>query len=221
MKCIFVILFFVVMSFAQELDTTYVVNELGQTVGYIHEKGTSVTIVPVQSPVPVATQIPVFPAPVVVQRPAVAPAPVVPQVDTREKYLEDMRDLYYARGSQLKSRGNALLIGGAMGLAVGLATFIYAIEESEDEDDYYYDDDDDSDYAVMGITGYCLAIAGGALLTSGIITKIVASSKIRKARHFERTLNDYRFRKNLSDIRFTPTFNPKTGAVGGNLALNF
>ena len=106
------------------------VNELGQTVGYIHEKGTSVTIVPVQSPVPVATQIPVFPAPVVVQRPAVAPAPVVPQVDTREKYLEDMRDLYYARGSQLKSRGNALLIGGAMGLAVGLATFIYAIEES-------------------------------------------------------------------------------------------
>ena len=47
MRSIFIALFLTLTVFAQEMDTTFFVNEQGQTIGIIHEKGT-VPVIPQQ-----------------------------------------------------------------------------------------------------------------------------------------------------------------------------
>ena len=49
--CFFVLLF-TLLAQAQELDTTYVIDEQGRTIGLIHEKGTVPKIAPVAAPAP-------------------------------------------------------------------------------------------------------------------------------------------------------------------------
>lgn len=221
MRYFLAILFFVAVTFAQEMDTTLIVNEHGQLVGYIHEKGTPITI---SAPVPVVNQAPVaVQVPMAHQTQPQVSAPMEPVEDSREKYLIGMRDLYNSRGAQLSSRGTGLVIGGSLGIAVGLTMILIAIDDIEDDDDYYddYDDNDEDGDILLALSGYGLALAGGVVLTSGIITKIVGSCKKRKGAYFDRMLGDYRYQKKMANISFAPTYNPKTGALGGNLALSF
>ena len=49
--CVFVLLL-TLLAQAQEMDTTYVIDEQGRTIGLIHEKGTVPKIAPVAAPAP-------------------------------------------------------------------------------------------------------------------------------------------------------------------------
>lgn len=209
MKYIVAILFFVAVSFAQEMDTTYVVNEFGQTVGYIHEKGTPVKV----APAPMVNQAPAPWASLQTQHTA---------QDSLRK-MEKLRDVYYARGGQLSARGNGFVVGGSVGVGVGLLMFIVGFSNmSDDDSDSEYEDDDvNVGYFFMGFAGYAVTIVGGLCLTAGIISKIVGSSKIRKGDRLDWRIKQYQEKMKVTDIRFIPTYNIRTGAVGGNLALNF
>ena len=194
---------------AQEMDTTYVIDEQGRTIGLIHEKGTIPRIAPAAAPV-------AAPAPTV--QPSVPVAPVY-GVDSAA-YYQDLVNRYTLSGEKKRSAGNGMMIGGSVGVLLGVLLMIDA-EESTDRcgnNDYGCNDDEFLEF----FTGYGAAIAGVVVFGVGVTLKIVGGTKLRRAARYQESLNRYNARRIQSlNFRVEPLINPYSGSYGSKLSLSF
>lgn len=202
---------------AQEMDTTYVINEHGQTIGIIHEKGT-VPVMPQQAVAPQQMQQPVQ------QYPAQQPYAIQPQyqapVYDSTAYYQALIDRYMQSGVRLRSTGNGMMVGGGIAFFLGI-TFMVIADDNCEENSYgeqVCDDDDDA----LGSTGVILFFGGAAVFGTGIALKIVGGSKLRKAIRYNDKLMKHQMRRQFTmNLRVNPLVNPVKQSVGGNLALEF
>ena len=201
--CILVLLM-ALLAHAQELDTTYVIDEQGRTIGLIHEKGTIPRITRVAAPVPVAEQTLVA---------------SVNGVDS-SAYYQDLINRYTLSGEKKRSAGNAMMIGGSVGVLLGVLLMVHA-EESTDRcgnNDYGCNDDEFLEF----FTGYGAAIAGVVVFGVGVTLKIVGSSKLRRAVRYKESLDRYNTRKlQTLKLQVEPIINARKSAFGSRLSLNF
>lgn len=216
MKHILLILaiFGAVLVHAQEMDTTFIINEQGQTVGIIHEKGT-MPVLPRSTPamVPVAA-----PAPQPTPQPAPQYATNPYAFDSTAFYLSQI-ETYTRLGESKRRLGNGLMIGGGIGFAVGVALLFAGMETMDCGEDICEDDDEG---AAMYLTGLVAASAGEVIFVVGLVNKFVGGSKLRRANRYRQSLDLYNTRKQYSlKLGVSPIINPYNGAVGSKLALNF
>ena len=201
--CILVLLM-ALLAHAQELDTTYVIDEQGRTIGLIHEKGTIPRITRVAAPVPVAEQTLVA---------------SVNGVDS-SAYYQDLINRYTLSGEKKRSAGNAMMIGGSVGVLLGVLLMVHA-EESTDRcgnNDYGCNDDEFLEF----FTGYGAVIAGVVVFGVGVTLKIVGSSKLRRAVRYKESLDRYNTRKlQTLKLQVEPIINARKSAFGSRLSLNF
>ena len=206
--CILVLLM-ALLAQAQEMDTTYVIDEQGRTIGLIHEKGTIPRIAPAAAPV-------AAPAPTV--QPSVPVAPVY-GVDSAA-YYQDLVNRYTLSGEKKRSAGNGMMIGGSVGVLLGVLLMIDA-EESTDRcgnNDYGCNDDEFLEF----FTGYGAAIAGVVVFGVGVTLKIVGGTKLRRAARYRESLNRYNARRlETLKLQVEPIINARKGAFGSRLSLNF
>ena len=200
-----VLLLFVIGVFvanAQEMDTTYIINGQGQTIGLIHEKGT----------VPV-----VYNAPVVDKGKAAAS-----QSDS-VAYYQDLVNRYTQSGLKKSSTGHGMMIGGGVGMAIGAGLMLYSAQRSSSHCDSYEHNCSDREFDnFMGfLAGYGLLVGGGVVFAVGTTLKIVGGAKLRKARRYQESLDRYVIGHQMVSLRVEPLFNPVTGTVGSQLALGF
>ena len=203
------VLLMALLAQAQEMDTTYVIDEQGRTIGLIHEKGTIPRIAPTAAPV-------VAPAPTV--QPSAPVAPVY-GVDSAA-YYQDLVNRYTLSGEKKRSAGNGMMIGGSVGVLLGVLLMIDA-EESTDRcgnNDYGCNDDEFLEF----FTGYGAAIAGVVVFGVGVTLKIVGGTKLRRAARYQESLNRYNARRIQSlNFRVEPLINPYSGSYGSKLSLSF
>jgi hypothetical protein len=194
----------VLLAQAQELDTTYVIDEQGRTIGLIHEKGAIPRIMPVAAPAPVTES---------------APVASVNGVDS-SAYYQDLVKRYTLSGEKKRSAGNGMMVGGSVGFLLGVLMMVHA-EESTDRcgnNDYGCNDDEFLEF----ITGYGVAIAGGIVFGVGIGLKIAGGAKLRRAERYQDALNRYNARKlQTLKLQVEPIINARKGAFGSRLSLNF
>jgi hypothetical protein len=209
-----IVFFGVLLANAQEMDTTFVVNEQGQTVGIIHEKGT-VPIMPQQQQYP--TQ-PMQPQPM-------QPQPMDPQansafgIDSTE-YYQSLIDRYTTSGNKLNGAGIGMMIGGGIGTVVGLAMFVAGM--SEDNCEETTANNYECEGNALDVGGSIILGAGIGVLTTGIILKIVGGSKIRRANRYNDILANYQSRRQYSmRLRLDPVINLLQNKAGAKLALEF
>ena len=214
MKPILLILaiFGAVLLHAQEMDTTYIKNEQGQTIGIIHEKGT-VPVLPRTTPamVPVAS-----PAPQPTPQPAPQYATSPYDFDSTAFYLNQI-ETYTRLGESKRRIGNGMMIGGGIGFAAGVVLLFSGMASMQCNEDSCEDDG-----VAMYFTGLLAASAGEVIFVVGVVNKFVGSSKLRRANRYRQSLDLYNIRKQHS-LKFgvSPIINPYNGAFGSKLALNF
>ena len=185
---------------AQEMDTTYVIDEQGRTIGLIHEKGTIPRITSVAAPVPVASA-------------------TVDGVDSAA-YYRDLVNRYTLSGEKKRGTGNGMMIGGGAGVLLGVLLMVHA-EESTDRcgnNDYGCNDDEFLEF----FTGYGVAIAGCVVFGVGVGLKIAGGAKLRRAERYRESLNRYNARRlQTINLQVVPIINPYNGSYGSRLSLNF
>ncbi len=214
MKPILLILaiFGAVLLHAQEMDTTFIINEQGQTVGIIHEKGT-VPVLPRTTPamVPVAS-----PAPQPTPQPAPQYATSPYDFDSTAFYLNQI-EAYTRLGESKRRIGNGMMIGGGIGFAAGVVLLFSGMASMQCNEDSCEDDG-----VAMYFTGLLAASAGEVIFVVGLVNKFVGGSKLRRANLYRQSLDLYNIRKQHS-LKFgvSPIINPYNGAFGSKLALNF
>ena len=196
------------VAHAQEMDTTYVIDEQGRTIGLIHEKGTIPRIAPapasVAAPAPVAESTPVS---------------SINGVDSAA-YYQDLINRYTLSGEKKRSAGNGMMIGGGVGVLLGVFLMVHA-EESTDHcgnNDYGCNDEEFLEF----FTGYGAAIAGVVVFGVGVTLKIVGGTKLRRAARYRESLNRYNARRlETLKLQVEPIINARKGAFGSRLSLNF
>ncbi len=185
---------------AQEMDTTYVIDEQGRTIGLIHEKGTIPRITSVAAPAPVASA-------------------TVDGVDSAA-YYQDLVNRYTLSGEKKRGTGNGMMIGGGAGVLLGVLLMVHA-EESTDRcgnNDYGCNDDEFLEF----FTGYGVAIAGCVVFGVGVGLKIAGGAKLRRAERYRESLNRYNARRlQTINLQVEPIINPYNGSYGSRLSLNF
>lgn len=214
MKPILLILaiFGAVLLHAQEMDTTFIINEQGQTVGIIHEKGT-VPVLPRTTPAMVPVAAPV-PQPVPQPAPQYATNPYA--FDSTAFYLSQI-ETYTRIGESKRRIGNGMMIGGGIGFAVGVALLFAGMASMQCNEDSCEDDG-----VAMYFTGLLAASASEVVFVVGVVNKFVGSSKLRRANRYRQSLDLYNTRKQYSlKLGVSPIINPYNGAFGSKLALNF
>ena len=196
------------VAHAQEMDTTYVIDEQGRTIGLIHEKGTIPKIAPVATPV-------AAPAPVAESTPVSS----INGVDSAA-YYQDLINRYTLSGEKKRSVGNGMMIGGSVGVLLGVLLMVHA-EESTDHcgnNDYGCNDEEFLEF----FTGYGAAIAGVVVFGVGVTLKIVGGTKLRRAARYRESLNRYNARRlETLKLQVEPIVNARKGAFGSRLSLNF
>ena len=221
---LFIAFFGVLLANAQEMDTTYIINEQGQTVGIIHEKGT-VPVMPQQQATQPIQQEQTAAQPV--QQEQLATPQAVrqgeqPQQQTNSTqqanaafgpdstmYYQTLIDKYTRSGNKTRKIGKGMMLGGGIGAAVGVLLVLYADGTKEE-------------IQTTSDTGVLLLLGGGAVFTTGLILKIVGGSKLRKANHYSDMLAKHQMRRQYSmKLHFDPLVNPIKKTVGGTLALDF
>ncbi|MBR4783634.1 MAG: hypothetical protein IK012_00040 [Fibrobacter sp.] len=210
----FLAIFGALLANAQEMDTTFVVNEQGQTVGIVHEKGT-VPVMPGQQ-----QQQPNY-----VQAQPVQQANPVFGYDSTA-YYQSLIDRYTQSGRGMRRAGNGMMIGGGIATGVGIAMMVAGFASAVDNcvEDSYYDDycEADGGDAAMVLVGYLATFAGAAVFTTGAVVKIVGGTKLRRAERYEDKLNSYKMRQQYSlQMRVVPVVDPINNVFGGQLAFNF
>ncbi|MBO7061985.1 MAG: hypothetical protein J6W54_12970 [Fibrobacter sp.] len=225
---LFIAFFGVLLANAQEMDTTFVVNEQGQTVGIIHEKGT-IPVMPQQQAAQPAQPVAAQPAQ---QEQLAAPQAVRQDQQVEEPtqqanaffgpdstmYYQTLIDRYTRSGNKLRRAGKGMMIGGGIGAGVGLLLLASASATDCDR----YDNECKDDMEGMSDAGALLLLGGGAVFGTGIVIKIVGGSKLRKANRYTDMLTKHQMRRQYSmKLRFDPLINPIKKSVGGNLAMEF
>ncbi|MBO7105605.1 MAG: hypothetical protein J6W22_09050 [Fibrobacter sp.] len=225
---LFIAFFGVLLANAQEMDTTYIINEQGQTVGIIHEKGT-IPVMPQQQAAQPAQPVAAQPAQ---QEQLAAPQAVRQDQQVEEPtqqanaffgpdstmYYQTLIDRYTRSGNKLRRAGKGMMIGGGIGTGVGLLLLASASATDCDR----YDNECKDDMEGMSDAGALLLLGGGAVFGTGIVIKIVGGSKLRKANRYTDMLTKHQMRRQYSmKLRFDPLINPIKKSVGGNLAMEF
>ncbi|MBQ3714686.1 MAG: hypothetical protein II892_03760 [Fibrobacter sp.] len=211
---LFLAIFGVILANAQEMDTTFVVNEQGQTIGVIHEKGT-VPVIPQQQPMPQPQM-----------QPQMQPQPQMQyqanpafDIDSTSFYQSQI-ERYTHSGNKLNRAGIGMMIGGGIGTAVGLGMFIVGMDDANCEETYANNYECDGN--ALNVGGYILMTAGVAVFTTGLVLKIVGGSKIRRANRYQESLTNYQMRRQYSlKMRLDPTINLVKNKVGARLAMEF
>ena len=202
MRSIIIALFLALAAFAQEMDTTFVVNEQGQTVGIIHEKGT----------------VPVIPK----AAPAYAYSA---QQDSLDAYYLKKTERSTHIGRRYKGMSTAFFIAGGIGLAVNIPIFVYSAHR-----DYEYtkeqkrknpDYEPPTDADPVPIFSFIGAGVGVGFLVAGTIFYFTGSKKLRNAEFFKKKISTYQNNGESVSLEILPTFNPIHQAFGGNLLLEF
>ena len=218
---LFIAFFGVLLANAQEMDTTFVVNEQGQTVGIIHEKGT-VPVMPQQQQIDEqAPQYPVqqYPA----QQPQQQQTYSAQQANAAfgpdsTMYYQSLIDKYTISGNKTRRAGKIMMITGGIAAGVGVL-FISAASETKCGN---YDEECEEGVDNLNGAGALLLLGGGAVFTTGLILKIVGGSKLRKANRYSDMLAKHQMRRQYSmKLHFDPLVNPIKKTVGGTLALDF
>ena len=195
------------LAHAQELDTTYVIDEQGRTIGLIHEKGTIPRIAPA-APIPA-------PAPVAESTPVSS----INGVDSAA-YYQDLVNRYTLSGEKKRSTGNGMMIGGGVGVLLGVLLMVHAEESTGHcgNNDYGCNDEEFLEF----FTGYGAAIAGVVVFGVGVTLKIVGGTKLRRAARYRESLNRYNARRlETLKLQVEPIINARKGAFGSRLSLNF
>lgn len=221
---LFIAFFGVLLANAQEMDTTFVINEQGQTVGIIHEKGT-VPVMPQQQQID--EQVPQYP---VQQYPAQQPQQQQTYSAQQANaafgpdstmYYQSLIDKYTISGNSTRRTGKIMMISGGIVAAVGLGIFAIGAQESCDTDAWGQEQctSNSDEMAGAGV----IVMAGGAIVFGvGTIVKMVGSSKIRRALRYEDRLQKYKMRQQYSlKLRFDPLIDPINKKAGANLAMEF
>lgn len=222
---LFIAFFGVLLANAQEMDTTYIINEQGQTVGIIHEKGT-VPVMPQQQATQPIQQEQTAAQPVQQEQLATPQAvrqgeqPQQLQTNSTQQanaafgpdstmYYQTLIDKYTRSGNKTRKIGKGMMLGGGIGAAVGVLLVLYADGTKEE-------------IQTTSDTGVLLLLGGGAVFTTGLILKIVGGSKLRKANRYSDMLAKHQMRRQYSmKLHFDPLVNPIKKTVGGTLALDF
>ena len=206
---LFIIFFGVLLANAQEMDTTFVVNEQGQTVGIIHEKGT-VPVVPQQQAAPT-------------MQPQQLPAQANPAYDfDSTAYYQSLIDKYTTSGTKLRKAGNGMMIGGGIGAVVGLAMFIAGMSDAECTENEYGTGETCTTDNGLAVVGYLALLGGAGVFSTGLVIKIVGGSKLRKANRYNDMLSRYQMKQQYSmRLRLNPLVDPAKQNVGAKLALDF
>ena len=146
--CVFVLLL-ALLAQAQEMDTTYVIDEQGRTIGLIHEKGTVPRIAPVAAPAPTSQN----PEPVSTS----GSSRYVNGIDSAA-YYQNLVERYTLSGKKKRSAGNGMMIGGGAGLLLGVLMMVDAYDGADrcGNEDYGCNDEEFLEF----FTGYGVAIAG-------------------------------------------------------------
>ena len=231
---LFIAFFGVLLANAQEMDTTYIINEQGQTVGIIHEKGT-VPVMPQQQATQPIQQEQTAAQPVQQEQLATPQAvrqgeqPQQLQTNSTQQanaafgpdstmYYQTLIDKYTRSGNKTRKIGKGMMLGGGIGAGVGLLLLTSASATKCDR----YDNECKDDMEGMSDAGALLLLGGGAVLGTGIVIKIVGGSKLRKANRYTDMLTKHQMRRQYSmKLRFDPLINPIKKSVGGNLAMEF
>jgi hypothetical protein len=209
-----IVFFGVLLANAQEMDTTFVVNEQGQTVGIIHEKGTA-PILPQQQQYPMQ---PMQPQPM-------QPQPMDPQansafgIDSTE-YYQSLIDRYTTSGGKLNRAGIGMIIGGSIASGLGLTMLFMGLADDNCEETTTNNYECEGN--ALDVGGSIILTAGVGILTTGIILKIVGGSKIRRANRYNDILANYQSRRQYSmRLHLDPIINPLRNKAGAKLALDF
>ena len=225
---LFIAIFGALLANAQEMDTTIFVNAQGQTIGIVHEKGT----VPVMSQQQAAQ-----PAQPVAAQPAQQEQLAAPQAVRQDQQVEEptqqanaffgpdstmyyqtLIDRYTRSGNKLRRVGKGMMIGGGIGAGVGLLFIASAGGTDCDR----YDNECKDNIQGLSDAGALLLLGGGAVLGTGIVIKIVGSSKLRKANRYTDMLTRHQMRRQYSvKLRLDPLIDPINKMAGVNLAMEF
>ncbi|MDR1760509.1 MAG: hypothetical protein LBR60_08305 [Fibrobacter sp.] len=133
------------------------------------------------------------------------------QSDTSEPMvLAGEAEILREQGMTQRKRGNIFLgsgIGGVvMGGALYIGGFLLAVKDINDTDNNY----DNEAVVAMMVGGGTLIVAGGVVITVGIVQKILGGRKIRRADNLERTA-----------FGFTPVIDIPNGRAGGVFTAAF
>lgn len=204
---LFLAFFGVLLAQAQEMDTTYVINEQGQTIGIIHEKGT-IPVLPQQQPAqPVAAQ-PGYAVPQPMQAQPYPPQanPAFGFVDSTA-YYQSIIDRYTHTANKIRHIGNGMVIGGA--IATPICAYLMLLGLVNENADIFF-------------LSYMGTLAGGAVLGTGIALKIVSNTKYRRANRYQNILSRHQMKRQYSmKLHVNPFINPINNNAGAQLALEF
>ena len=229
----FLVVFGALLAHAQEMDTTFFVNEQGQTIGIVKPKEEQ------PAPAPAAVQQPqqesdgstwgTSPFEKPVQQKSAA-SYGTPQQNPgyyafdSTFYYQDKIDRFTKSGESKRSTGNGLMIGGAIGTAVGVALMVAGAGDLECEEHYngYSYEETCDDGAGTFVAGYLLTLGGVTVFSTGLVVKIIGGSKLRKAERYKEILNRYNMNKPQAAIlQIKPVWEPLKGTVGGEMSLGF
>jgi hypothetical protein len=231
----FLVVFGALLAHAQEMDTTFFVNEQGQTIGIVKPKEEQ----PAPAPAPVAVQQPQqntdgsswnsspFEKPVQQQSAAsygTQARPAAYYAFDSTFYYQDKIDRFTKSGESKRSTGSGLMIGGAIGTAVGVALMVAGASDLECEEHYngYSYEETCDDGAGTFVAGYLLTLGGVTVFSTGLIVRIVGGSKLRKAERYKEMLNRYNmYKPQAAVLQIKPVWSPLKGTVGGEMSLGF
>ena len=223
----FLAIFGALLANAQEMDTTFVVNEQGQTVGIVHEKGT-VPVMPGQQQPSYAEEASAQPDYLHSQsnlQPEVQPLQASPAFGyDSTQYYQSLVDRYTQSGRKLRGAGAGMMIGGGIGAGVGVVMMVAGLAGAVDNCAESSADvcEAEGDDAAMFVVGYLATIVGATVFTTGIVVKAIGGSKLRKAQRYEDKLNSYKMRQQYSlKMRVLPVIDPINNVYGGQLAFDF
>lgn len=210
---LFLALFGVLLVHAQEMDTTYVINEQGQTIGIIHAKGT----VPVMMPQQQAPAQPMMQAQPLQAQPMMAqpqpqpwpPRPANPAFGMDSTaYYQSLISQYTESGNNLRSTGKAMMLAGGIATPVCFVLMLVGFGDNDD---------------ALGLIGYMGTLAGIAVFSTGITIKIIGGAKLRKANRYNDRLIRHQMRRQYysMNLHVNPVIDPINSNVGGALALEF
>ena len=207
------VLFSAIAVYAQEMDTTFVVNEQGETIGLVHEKGTIPEIPPG------------FSGNGTNKAYQVSSQESDQQASTfafdSTAYYQSLIDRYTESGNGKRKAGKGMMIGGGILAGIGAVVFAIGAQESCDTDYYGYEICTNNSDMLAG-TGAVVALSGATVFGIGIVIKSVGSSRLRKAKRYSEILARYQLKRQYSiRLRIDPLIDVINKNAGANLALEF
>ena len=229
----FLVVFGALLAHAQEMDTTFFVNEQGQTIGIVKPKEEQ----PAPAPAPVAVQQPQqntdgsswnsspFEKPVQQQSAAsygTQARPAAYYAFDSTFYYQDKIDRYTKSGESKRSTGTGLMIGGAIGTAVGVLLIAAGdVENCETQSSGYYHEET-CEASGSFVAGVYMITGGVAVFSTGFVVRLIGGSRLRKAERYKEILNRYNmYKPQAAILQVKPVLQPFKGAFGGEMSLGF